>query len=247
MLSASGSSLVCKVLDFGLAKGTSSQDLLRRSDDKPLTRSGGFVGTPGYISPEVIDGASEDPRQDVYALGVVWWELVSGRHPFPAETPMKTLVRQLHEDPPPLDAALAAKDGIPDDGLALIAAMMARGALRRAAAAPSTSTKTPSPSPPPALRSKTPSPAPPHAPAPAPPPRPVPHRRRHQRPLPAVRPSLSWAGVATSQRGAPTTALARPRRRRRRRPRRRQRRQRRPPAPMSAWPDDDGDACASAS
>ncbi len=133
MLSASGSSLVCKVLDFGLAKGTSSQDLLRRSDDKPLTRSGGFVGTPGYISPEVIDGASEDPRQDVYALGVVWWELVSGRHPFPAETPMKTLVRQLHEDPPPLDAALAAKDGIPDDGLALIAAMMARGPSRRPA------------------------------------------------------------------------------------------------------------------
>jgi len=126
MLSKSGSTLQCKVLDFGLAKGTSSHDLFLPSDDKPLTRSGGFVGTPGYISPEVIDGAQEDPRQDVYSLGVLWWELISGRHPFPAETPMKTLVRQLHEDPPPIDKSLCAADGIPDDGLALIAAMMAR-------------------------------------------------------------------------------------------------------------------------
>jgi serine/threonine protein kinase len=104
MLVVDGRSTSCKVLDFGLAKGT-GHDALLRSGTNPLTRSGGFVGTPGYISPEVLDGADDHPRQDIYALGVVWWELLTGRHPFPAETPMKTLVRQMHEDPPVVDDA----------------------------------------------------------------------------------------------------------------------------------------------
>jgi eukaryotic-like serine/threonine-protein kinase len=119
----------CKVLDFGLAKGTGAAALVEAGPN--LTRSGGFVGTPGYISPEVIDGATEDPRQDVYALGVIWWEALSGRHPFPAETPMKTLVRQLHEEPPALDDALRERAGVPDDGAALVVALMARDPARR--------------------------------------------------------------------------------------------------------------------
>ncbi len=123
--SGEGGGYFCKVLDFGLAKGV-NEDLLRATDGKPLTRSGGFVGTPGYISPEHIDGAGEDPRQDVYALGVVWWEMLTGRHPFPAETPMKTLLRQMHEEPPPLDDVLRLADGIPPAGAQLVREMMAR-------------------------------------------------------------------------------------------------------------------------
>lgn len=119
-----GPGFFCKVLDFGLAKGIDN-DLLA-NDGKRLTRSGGFVGTPGYISPEHIDGAPEDPRQDVYALGVVWWEMLTGRHPFPAETPMKTLLRQMHEEPPALDDVLRLADGIPPGGAQLVRDMMAR-------------------------------------------------------------------------------------------------------------------------
>ena len=119
-----GAGFFCKVLDFGLAKDIDN-DLLA-NDGKRLTRSGGFVGTPGYISPEHIDGAAEDPRQDVYALGVVWWEMLTGRHPFPAETPMKTLLRQMHEEPPALDDVLRLADGIPPAGAQLVRDMMAR-------------------------------------------------------------------------------------------------------------------------
>ncbi len=125
-----GAGPVCKVLDFGLAKGTGHDALLRLNGEQ-LTHSGGFVGTPGYISPEVIDGATEDPRQDVYALGIVWWELLTGRHPFPAETPMKTLVRQMHEDAPVVDPMLRSTDNIPPGGADLLRDLMARDPQHR--------------------------------------------------------------------------------------------------------------------
>ncbi len=121
----------CKVLDFGLAKGIDDRLLPNAGGGNQLTRSGGFVGTPGYISPEHIDGASEDPRQDIYALGVVWWEMLTGRHPFPAETPMKTLLRQMHEEPPPLDDVLRLAEGIPPAGAQLVRDMMARAPQSR--------------------------------------------------------------------------------------------------------------------
>lgn len=135
--SAAGGELefFCKVLDFGLAKST-DRGLFKNSAPgvgPNLTGSGGFVGTPGYISPEYIDGASEDPRQDVYALGVVWWEMLTSRHPFPAETPMKTLLRQMHEDPPMLDKVMCLADDIPDAGALLLRDMMARNAMHRPA------------------------------------------------------------------------------------------------------------------
>jgi hypothetical protein len=114
------------VLDFGLAKGIDEGLFKKTGEGQRLTGSGGFVGTPGYISPEHIDGAGEDPRQDVYALGIVWWEMLSARHPFPAETPMKTLLRQMHEEPPPLDDVLRVADSIPPAGAQLLRDMMAK-------------------------------------------------------------------------------------------------------------------------
>jgi serine/threonine-protein kinase len=119
----------CKVLDFGLAKSVDNH--LLSSGDRHLTNSGSFVGTPGYISPEILNGDDEHPRQDIYALGVMWWELLCGRHPFDAPTPMKTLVRQMHEEPPPLDGAMCPPGEVPDDGALLLRAMMARDPLHR--------------------------------------------------------------------------------------------------------------------
>jgi serine/threonine protein kinase len=65
-----------KVVDFGLAKITSGAD---------VTRTGRFMGTPRFVSPEQARGEPVDIRSDIYALGVVLYQAMSGRHPFEAE------------------------------------------------------------------------------------------------------------------------------------------------------------------
>ncbi|MBI1945359.1 MAG: serine/threonine protein kinase [Deltaproteobacteria bacterium] len=116
--------VVAKVLDFGLAKPHDPDQV-----GENLTRDGGFVGTPGYCAPEQAEGAPEHPRQDLYALGVVWFELLVGEHPFAAPTPMKRVVRQMNEEPPDLDALHL--EGVPHEAAELIRALMARSPERR--------------------------------------------------------------------------------------------------------------------
>ncbi len=87
---------VVKVLDFGIAK-------LRDAAGSPrLTREGMVCGTPGYSSPEQARGEELDPRSDLYAVGVVLYELVAGKLPFDAPTPGALLAKMLVEKPVPL-------------------------------------------------------------------------------------------------------------------------------------------------
>ncbi len=87
---------VVKVLDFGIAK-------LRDAAGSPrLTREGMVCGTPGYSSPEQARGEELDPRSDLYAVGVVLYELVAGKLPFDAPTPGALLAKMLVEQPVPL-------------------------------------------------------------------------------------------------------------------------------------------------
>jgi DNA-binding response OmpR family regulator/tRNA A-37 threonylcarbamoyl transferase component Bud32 len=79
--------------DFGLVK------LLTGS--KNLTRSNLGMGTPTYIAPEQAEGLSPDHRADIYALGATLYEMVAGRPPFEAKTPMAILVKHLTELPTP--------------------------------------------------------------------------------------------------------------------------------------------------
>ncbi len=116
--------VVAKVLDFGLAKPHDPDQV-----GENLTRDGGFVGTPGYCAPEQAEGAPEHPRQDLYALGVLWFELLAGEHPFAAPTPMKRVVRQINEEPPDLDQQHL--EGLPHEAAVLIRALMARSPERR--------------------------------------------------------------------------------------------------------------------
>jgi serine/threonine-protein kinase len=116
MSASAAGSAVAKVLDFGLAK-PHDQDQVEEN----LTRDGGFVGTPGYAAPEQTEGAPEHPRQDLYALGVVWFEMLQGAHPFAAPTPMKVVVRQLNEEPPSPEGMDA-----PPQAAALIRSLLAR-------------------------------------------------------------------------------------------------------------------------
>jgi serine/threonine-protein kinase len=81
-----------KVMDFGIARG--------RSFDG-LTVTGSFLGTPDYVAPETIEGLGADARSDLYALGMVFYELLAGRLPFAGEPPFAVLKRRLEQDPPP--------------------------------------------------------------------------------------------------------------------------------------------------
>jgi serine/threonine-protein kinase len=91
-----GLSNFVKVLDFGLAK-----PLRRGPEDESLTADGDIVGTPAYMSPEQIDGEEGDERSDLYALGVVFYEMLTGANPFRGESSVKTMMKHLDEEVPP--------------------------------------------------------------------------------------------------------------------------------------------------
>jgi len=80
--------------DFGIAKVLHG--------DTHLTRTGTAIGTPEYMAPEQLQGQAVDARADIYALGVVLFELLAGWSPFSAPTPMATMYKQMNEPPPPL-------------------------------------------------------------------------------------------------------------------------------------------------
>src|SRR5262249_24358828 len=71
-----------KVLDFGLAKRLASPGSDPTNTFQALTQTGLIMGTPHYMSPEVLQGHPADARSDLWALGVVLYQMVSGRRPF---------------------------------------------------------------------------------------------------------------------------------------------------------------------
>ncbi len=101
MLDASG---VVRLMDFGIAKKTGVEATA-------ATATGMVVGTPDYMSPEQARGLKVDSRSDVYALGIVIFELFTGTLPFAADTAVATILKHISEAPP-LDGQAAA--GIPD-------------------------------------------------------------------------------------------------------------------------------------
>jgi TolB-like protein len=99
VLSPSG---LARILDFGLAKRTeraAMEDEVTQSD--LATEPGMIAGTVGYMSPEQVRGEPVDGRSDVFSLGVVLWEMVTGRRPFRGESHIETMNAILKEDPPP--------------------------------------------------------------------------------------------------------------------------------------------------
>jgi serine/threonine protein kinase len=94
------------VLDFGIAK------LMRPDDEQAsqhLTRTGEVFGTPLYMSPEQCEGHNVDTRTDIYSLGCVMYETLTGDPPFEGYNYFNTIYKQLNEAPPPFSAELRKK------------------------------------------------------------------------------------------------------------------------------------------
>jgi eukaryotic-like serine/threonine-protein kinase len=88
------------VMDFGLAKAHTAGKELEK-----LTATGIVLGTPEFMSPEQLRGKSLDRRSDVYALGLVAYEMLTGKLPFDGRTQQALMIARLKEDPTPLNQA----------------------------------------------------------------------------------------------------------------------------------------------
>ncbi|HKQ98096.1 MAG TPA: protein kinase [Candidatus Polarisedimenticolia bacterium] len=97
-----------KVLDFGLAKGGNLFEAAGAASAAPtraLTEEGRIVGTVAYMSPEQAEGKPVDPRSDVFALGIIFYEMCTGERPFRGDTTVSILSSILKDTPPPVTQA----------------------------------------------------------------------------------------------------------------------------------------------
>src|SRR4051794_2205661 len=98
-----------EVLDFGIAKRSSEHD----PNEAKLTQQGMVLGTPPYMSPEQFTGQPVDSRSDIYALGVMTYEMLVGKYPFEANTAWEWASKHMTEAPRPIETqALGAN--VPD-------------------------------------------------------------------------------------------------------------------------------------
>lgn len=113
-----------KIIDFGVSKIAS-----RRT---ALTRTGLVVGTPVYMSPEQASGMPVDARSDVYALGTLIYEMLTGRPPFPVDEAAITMTRVLTEQPVPLERL---RPDVPAPLALVVSRAMAKAPSKRYASA----------------------------------------------------------------------------------------------------------------
>ena len=121
-----------KVLDFGLARVLGLGTTHTGGHAPESAGVVGFVGTPGYAAPEQMVSSAVDERADLYALGVVLFEMISGRRPFPGNDPLQLATAKLSHDAPPLSSAGKLVPPALDQ---LVAALLARDPAERPASA----------------------------------------------------------------------------------------------------------------
>jgi eukaryotic-like serine/threonine-protein kinase len=96
-----------KLLDFGIAR------IEKRSDDTESmsnTKSGALLGTVGYMSPEQALGKTIDHRSDIFSIGILFYEMITGKQPFSADTTSQTIDRIIHSQP---DAIITLNQAVP--------------------------------------------------------------------------------------------------------------------------------------
>ncbi|MDR3647625.1 MAG: Stk1 family PASTA domain-containing Ser/Thr kinase [Acidimicrobiales bacterium] len=104
-----------KVTDFGIARAVNTEE--------SLTQTGAVMGTATYFSPEQAEGMGVDSRSDIYSLGVVLYEMVTGRPPFLGDTPVAVASKHVREHPP---APREVNPGVPPDLEAIILKCLAK-------------------------------------------------------------------------------------------------------------------------
>ena len=117
-----------KILDFGIAKVGSFQS--------KITRAGEIFGTPHYMSPEQSKGITVDRRSDIYALGVMLYEMLTGSVPFDADTPFGILTQHITKEP---DPPSARRKDLPKPLEAIVLKCLAKDPERRYASMPALS------------------------------------------------------------------------------------------------------------
>jgi serine/threonine-protein kinase len=114
---------VVKLADFGIAKAT---------EQSSITQVGSVLGTAAYLAPEQARGEEAGPSADLYALGVVTYQLISGRLPYEAASLTELALKQQREEPPMLDTLVAAVNPELADAVAIALALDPRERYRSA-------------------------------------------------------------------------------------------------------------------
>lgn len=104
MITAEGTA---KILDFGLAKNFALTEATNTPTDVQVSRAGLVLGTATYMSPEQARGAGVDFRTDQFSLGLIIYEMATGKNPFRRATPVETLAAIINDEAPPLDQPFA--------------------------------------------------------------------------------------------------------------------------------------------
>jgi eukaryotic-like serine/threonine-protein kinase len=117
LINVAGAADYVKVLDFSVAK-------LKQQGSAAMTQAGVVFGTPQYMSPEQGRGLPLDARSDIYALGVVAYEMLTGRPPFTSPNPMEVLAMHVQSPPPPLV-------GVPDRVARIVLRCLAKNPAER--------------------------------------------------------------------------------------------------------------------
>ena len=112
-----------KVMDFGIARA-------RRFEG--LTATGAFLGTPDYLAPETIEGRGSEARSDLYALGVIFFELLTAERPFVADTPFAVLKMHCNDVPP---SPSSRQRGVPPELEAIVLQLLRKSPEERPASA----------------------------------------------------------------------------------------------------------------
>ncbi len=108
-----------KVLDFGLVKEIDADD------EEDLTQAGVFMGSPKYMSPEQIQGERVDARSDIYSVGVIFYEMLTGAPPFVRDKQVQILMDHINAPVPPLSTP-AGRPPIPEDVASIVRRCLAK-------------------------------------------------------------------------------------------------------------------------